>query len=101
MYKRLLKYIKPYRKRMAGALVCMVLVAGLTTLGMWLIKPVVNNVLVKGDYTKLLFLGGIILLVYVGRGVFYYIQAYSIAYIGQKIVMTLRNQLYAKLNLYR
>ena len=101
LYLRLLQYAKPYVPRILVALVCLAMTAGLTALGMYLIKPVLDQVFGNADkaqalvYLRLVPLA--ILLTYLFKGLFTYGQDYLINNIGNRIVMDIRNQVYAHL----
>ena len=47
LYLRLLQYAKPYTMRIGVAFICLAMTAGLTALGMYLIKPVLDQVFSK------------------------------------------------------
>ena len=49
LYQRLFRYMKPYMPRMIQAGICMSLVALLTTAMVWLIRTVVDEVLIAKD----------------------------------------------------
>lgn len=93
-YKRLLKFILPYRKRLALAVVCMAF-SGLSNVVVpWLIKDVIDKVLAdKNLYVLNLICIGILLLFF-ARGFFYFGQRYLMSYVGQKIVNDIREALY-------
>ncbi|MBN1595482.1 ABC transporter ATP-binding protein [candidate division FCPU426 bacterium] len=101
LYLRLLTYAKPYIMRIIAAFVCLAVTAGLTALGMYLIKPVLDKVLGNPDHAQALFYLRLvpvaILLTYLFKGFSTYGQDYLINNIGNRIVMDLRNQLYAHL----
>jgi subfamily B ATP-binding cassette protein MsbA len=101
LYLRLLKYVKPYIGRVVAALICLALTAGLTAAGMYLIKPVMDKILGNPDHAQalhFLYLVPVaIVLVYLLKGFASYGQDYLINYIGNRIIMDVRNQLYAHL----
>jgi subfamily B ATP-binding cassette protein MsbA len=95
-YFRLLEYCRSYYARLAAAFFCMGLSALFGILPPWLIKYVVDNVLIDGDGAILPFiaLGGVALCVM--KVIFGYGYAYLMAWIGQKVVMDMRLALYGK-----
>jgi subfamily B ATP-binding cassette protein MsbA len=101
LYLRLLQYVKPYLGRVGAALLCLALTAGLTAAGMYLIKPVMDKILGNPDHAqalRYLYLVPVaIVLVYLLKGFSAYGQDYLINYIGNRIIMDVRNQLYAHL----
>jgi subfamily B ATP-binding cassette protein MsbA len=101
IYLRLIRYIKPYLPRVFGALFCLALTAGLTAMGMYLIKPVLDKILGNGDHAQALFylklVPAAILITYFLKGFSTYGQDYLINNIGNRIIMDVRNQLYSHL----
>jgi subfamily B ATP-binding cassette protein MsbA len=89
---RLFTYAKPYRARLVWAFVGMVVYAlGSAGLAV-LIKPIVDRVLPSKEHLGLM-AGGIVGLYFV-KGVGSYVSSYLMAYVGQRVVMDLRNALY-------
>lgn len=101
LYLRLLKYARPYVMRIFAAMLCLALTAALTALGMYLIKPVLDQVFGNSDKVQALFYLRLvpvaIILTYLLKGLSTYGQDYLINNIGNRIVMDIRNQLYAHL----
>lgn len=98
VYKRLAKYLKPYMPRFISAMICMIFVGLLTSLLMWLIKPVMNKIFAEKNLGLILPIGGAIILISFLKGIFTYIQAYLMSFIGQRVVVDFRNELYTKLS---
>ena len=46
-YLRLLAYIKPYKKRLAAAVVCIIMAAGANLYLPWIIKDMIDDVLMS------------------------------------------------------
>lgn len=92
-FRRLLTYARPYRGRMALALVAMVLYA----LGTWgfveLVERIFSEVLVPSPSNVAMVISAL-LAVYFIKGVGAYASSYLMTDVGQRVVMTLRNQLY-------
>ena len=90
--KRLLQYAKPYRFRLAWAVVGMLIYAvgsaGLAAL----IKPIVDRTLPNKEQLGLMAWGIVIL--YLIKGVGSYGSSYLMADVGQRVVMDLRNALF-------
>jgi subfamily B ATP-binding cassette protein MsbA len=90
---RLFTYAKPYRARLVWAVVGMVVYAvGSAGLAV-LIKPIVDRVLPSEAHLGLMAAG--IVGLYLVKGVGSYVSSYLMAYVGQRVVMDLRNALYA------
>ena len=47
VYERQLRLVAPYWRRIALAMICMAVVAACTTAGLYLIKPVFDDLIVK------------------------------------------------------
>ncbi len=101
LYLRLLKYARPYLGRIMAAMLCLAVTAALTALGMYLVKPVLDKVFGNPDQAQALFYLRLvplaIILTYLFKGLSTYGQDYLINNIGNRIVMDIRNQLYAHL----
>ena len=97
MTDRLLSLVKPYWFRLALAMVCMAVVAGVTALMAYLVKPVLDDIFFQKNMATLSLLPPFIILLYVVKGGFGYGQSYLMSYVGQRIVANLREHLYGHL----
>lgn len=95
MYRRMFSYVRPYRYSFLGSVLCGVLLSGTTALVALLVQPVLDQIFIDRDTTKLLLFPLVIVLLYVVRGLLYYGHAYLMRGIGQRIIRDLRNQLFA------
>lgn len=96
-YARLLKYVRPYYRRGMFAVVCMIL-GSFATLGVpWIIRNLVDDVLTNKDYFSLNLIVLAVLVIFFLRGVFSYGQGYLISYIGNRVVIDIRNEVYRNL----
>ena len=93
-YLRLLKYCTPYKKRLIYAICCMVLSALFGILPPWLIKNVVDDVLIRKETFMLNLLCLSVVILYILKAVFAYGNLYLMTWIGQKIVIDIRLELY-------
>jgi subfamily B ATP-binding cassette protein MsbA len=90
--RRLFGYAKPYRGRLAAAVAGM-LVYALGSAGLAaLIRPIFDSVLPKQE--RLAFTASAIVACYLLKGLGSYVSSYLMAYVGQRVVMDLRNALY-------
>ena len=96
-YLRLLKYLEPYRFRLAAAFVCALLVAGLSAAYAWLVRPVLDGLFIRKDESLLLVLPIAILAVAILKGLFNYGQNYLMNYVGNQVIGDIREQLFSKL----
>jgi subfamily B ATP-binding cassette protein MsbA len=95
--KRLLSMVRPYWKRLAGAMALMVLVGASTSAMAYLVKPVMDKIFVARDQELLMLLPIGIIVLYAVKGAASYGQAYLMQYVGQRIVTQFRIDLYAHL----
>ena len=95
-YVRLLAYIKPYTRRLALAVVCIIMAAGANLYLPWIIKDMIDDVLMSKDMVMLNLIAAGILVVMFTRGVFYYGQSYLVSYVGQRVIIDVRSVLFRK-----
>ena len=95
-YLRLGVYCKPYLRRLGTALCCMTLSAIFGIIPPWLIRNVVDDVLIAGDSGILNLLAAGMVVLYALKAVFGYGHAYLMAWVGQKVIMDIRLELYDK-----
>ena len=91
-FLRLLEYARPYRVRLAGAVAAMIFY-GIASAGIaYLIKPIFNEVLPKGE--SIGFVTSAVLGLYLLKGVGAYVSSYFMTDVGQRVVQDLRNALF-------
>ena len=95
-YMRLLAYIKPYTRRLALAVICIIMAAGANLYLPWIIKDMIDDVLMSKDMLMLNLIAAGILVVMFTRGVFYYGQSYLVSYVGQRVIIDVRSVLFRK-----
>lgn len=94
LYRRLLEFVKPYWRRLAGAMVCMLMVSGATSASAFLVKPVLDDIFFKKDLFMLKLLPFAIIALFLIKGIFDYGQSYLMSYVGQRIIADLREKIY-------
>jgi subfamily B ATP-binding cassette protein MsbA len=97
LYLRLLKYVKPYSFRIGIALICIIMAAAANLYVPWIIKDVIDDVLAAKDMVMLNIIAAGIIVVFLLRGVFFYGQTYLMAYVGQRVIIDIREALYRHL----
>lgn len=97
LYLRIISYVKPYLRRLIIAAICTIFAAGGNLYVPWIMKDVIDDVLTKGDTQMLNWVVLSIVVVFAMRGVFYYGQSYLMSYVGEKVVIDIRSQIYRKL----
>lgn len=94
---RLLGYLRPYWRRMGLAFLMMLIVSALTLATPYLIKIAIDEHIAAGNMAGLtqlaLLLSGALLGIYFAASA----QQYLLSWVGQRILMTLRNQLFEQL----
>ena len=94
-YRRLFGYVRPYRTQFFWSILCGALLSGTTALVALLVKPVLDQIFVDRDTTKLLLFPMAIVLLYMVRGLLSYGHSYLMRSIGQGITRDMRDQLFA------
>lgn len=97
LYLRLISYIKPYTFRVSVAVFCIIMAAGANLYVPWIIKDVIDDVLAAKDMTMLNVIAGSILVLFLLRGIFFYGQTYLMSFVGQRVVIDIREALYRHL----
>jgi subfamily B ATP-binding cassette protein MsbA len=95
VYRRVLEFIKPHWVRLLIAMVCMILVSALTAAMAYLIKPVIDEIFMEKDVTRLNVLPFVIVLVFLLKGVCEFGQSYLMNRVGNSIVKQIRDGLYS------
>lgn len=95
IYRRLLKYLKSYWKRLALAMICMWGVGGMTGASAMLVKNVLDDVFINKDEYMLKLIPIVIIVIYIFKGFFYFFQSYLMFYVGQSVVKDIRDELYS------
>lgn len=96
-YIRLLKYIKPYLQRMVVAIFCIILAAGANLYVPWILRDIIDEVLTTKNMSMLNTIASGIVVVFFLRGIFFYGQTYLMSYIGQKVIIDIREAIYRHL----
>ena len=91
---RLFRYSRPYRGRLAAALLAMLVYAGASAAVAYLIKPIINKVLPGDEGLPFRFWAGFILIAYLTKGLGSYFSTYLMTDIGQRVVRDIRDQLF-------
>lgn len=89
---RLLRYATPHRGVMAGAALAMIVYGAANAYLAYLIKPVIDNVLIaQSDINRI---AVAILVAYLLKGLGAYFSSYLMEGLGHRVVMVVRNQLF-------
>jgi len=96
LYRRLLRYVRPYWWMFAVSVLGMVAVAAGDLLMAWLVIPVVQNFQTP-DPSRTRWLPFAVIAIFALRGIGSYVSEYGMAYTGHRVVFDLRRELIDKL----
>ena len=95
LIKRLItEHIRPYFKKLALASVAMLVLAGTSTLLVWLVRPALDKIFVAKNVSMLIYIPFAVVLIAVVKGIADYYQRYLMRDIGQRIITDLQIKLY-------
>jgi len=95
-YLRLLQYARPFVPKLVLASIAMGGVSALTAAQALVVKPVVDGVFIDREVGVLWDLAVMVVLIFLLKGLFAFLNSFLMGSVGQRIVMELRNQLYAR-----
>lgn len=91
---RLLRYAKPHRLVIVGAVAAMAVYGAASAALAWLVKPILDQVLPARE--RLGFVAGAIITAYVVKGVGAFLSSYWMDDLGHRVVMALRIELFER-----
>jgi subfamily B ATP-binding cassette protein MsbA len=94
---RILKLIKPYWRRIVLAGIASLIVSGINGGLAYLVKPALDGIFLEKNKTLLIIMPVAILILYLLRGVFSFVQSYLMRATGAKVVTDMRNRLFGHL----
>jgi len=97
LYLRLLNHIKPYWKVFALSIVAMAVAAATEPLLPALLQPLLDGTFVKKDDAVIRWAPILILVIFFVRGLTSFVGSVTIAWVGNKLVMDLREEMFKKL----
>ncbi|MDP1594929.1 MAG: lipid A export permease/ATP-binding protein MsbA [Gallionella sp.] len=97
LYFRLLKYVKPYWRTFAISLLGMIVVASTEPLVPALMKPMLDGTFVHKDQAMMRIVPLVIILIFLVRGIATFVGTLAISWVGNKLVMDLREEMFRKL----
>ncbi len=95
IYKRLLIYLKPYKMRLIMAAVFMLLSSAMISAQTYLVKPVIDKVIIGMDWELGRWVPLALIIVSILKGITWYGRDYFMGYVGQKVVNDIRDKLYS------
>ena len=96
-FRRLLRYVRPHLGRMLIAAFSLLVATLLSLIFPWIIRNLVDSVFVHHDANTLNLITLGLFGVFIGQAAFNFVQNYLIAWIGERIVVDLRRDLYRHL----
>jgi subfamily B ATP-binding cassette protein MsbA len=97
VYLRLLRYVKPYRGAFAVGIAGMVVVAATEPVLPALLKPLLDGIFVEKNEAIMRWMPLLIVALFLVRGLAEYAASYAINWVGNKVVMDLRSEMFARL----
>lgn len=97
LYRRMLGYLGPYRRRFVLAMLAALPVAGVQGALAWMVGPFTDTLLTRQDFTLLYAVPAFLIGMTVIQGVCQYVNEYNTSYIGQSVTQTMRAELFRKL----
>jgi ATP-binding cassette subfamily B multidrug efflux pump len=94
---RMLAYLRPYRWKMAGALILTVAQSGLTLLTPYLLKVAIDQYITPGDLPGLTQIAIWIGIAFTGTFLVSAGQSYLLSWVGQRVLANLRSHLFSHL----
>ncbi len=95
--RRMLAYLKPHKWRMVAALLLTLVQSGLTLLTPYLIKVAIDQNITQGDMAGLVSISILLAITFILLFVVTSLQSYTLAWIGQRVLATLRGDLFRHL----
>lgn len=96
-YLRLLRYFKPYSGYLIAAILCLLVSTAANLTIPWVIKSIVDQVLIKKSMAMLNFVAVGTAIAFFVKGIFFYGQVHFMSYATQKVLADLREEIYCHL----
>ena len=90
-------HVRPHWQRLAGAMICMSLVAGATAANAWLMQPALDDVFLNNDRLMLVLIPIAVLAIALIKGGASYGQAVLMNYVGQRIIADIQTGMFGHL----
>lgn len=94
IFRRVFSYVQPYWRYLLGSILCGMVVSATSAVAALLVKPILDEIFIARDTTKLFAFPLLILGLYVARGLFHYGHVYWIRILGQRVIRDIRNVLF-------
>ncbi len=97
LYKKLLRFVQPYRATYFFVILAAILLSGFSTLTPYLLKVVVDDYIRPKDYEGIVLFTGLMLGALILEVLFQFLFVYYANWLGQKVIKQLRVDLYKKI----
>ena len=97
LMKRLLRYLRPYRWQVSGAILLLIAWSFLQVVGPWLTQIALDDAIPAGDTALLARLAAVFLAAHVAAFFLQYIQTVLTTWLGQRVMYDLRTEIFEKL----
>ncbi len=94
LMKRLLKYLRPYKWQVTGAIVVTILISSLGPLRPYLVMKAIDDYILKNDYPGLYMILGLLVASVLFQAAVQYGQSIITQWIGQKTIYNFRKELF-------
>ena len=95
---RLYQVLAKYRGKLLIAMLGMVVVAGFNAAQAYIVKPLLDEVFVNKERQLLNLLPLVLLALFFFKGIFYFCYSYTLEWVGQRVILDLRNRIYSHVN---
>lgn len=96
--RRLLNYLAPHKGWLVIAIVTLLFGTATGLVFPWIMQTLVDAVLSGGDANQLNIITVVLIISFLARSVFYYIQGYALTFVGERVLLDLRRQTYEHLH---
>jgi ATP-binding cassette, subfamily B, bacterial MsbA len=96
-FRRLLAFVRPYRGRLIIALIAVVIGSVLSLAGPYMLQFLIDAVFKQSDGALLNQITVVLVGVFAAQSVFYFIRAYQLQFIGERVMADLRLRLFEQL----
>ncbi len=93
LLRLLARYFRPHAVRIAFSFLCMAVVGATAGASAWLVKPVLDDIFIRHDAWKLKVLPLALLALYALKGVCRYLQSYIMRWVGESVILHMRDDL--------
>ena len=97
LMRRLVKYLRPYKRETALALVAILFSSALSLLQPWLMKIAIDDHIATGELDGLGLIAGVLLASLAGLFVLEFYETYTLQKVGQRIMFDMRGEIYGHL----